>query len=85
MEHAARLGIELLFLPPYSPNLNLIERLWKFVKKQCLYSKYYERFESFKQAISDCLTSASTNYKDDLKSLFRLNFQTFEKAQIVPV
>ncbi|MDQ3089454.1 MAG: transposase, partial [Acidobacteriota bacterium] len=33
--HAATLKIELLFLPPYSPNLNLIERLWKFVKKKC--------------------------------------------------
>jgi transposase len=38
---AARLQIELCFLPPYSPNLNLIERLWRFVKKQCLYSTYY--------------------------------------------
>jgi transposase len=37
---AASLHIELCFLPPYSPNLNLIERLWKFVKKQCLYSIY---------------------------------------------
>ena len=36
---ADTLGIELLYLPAYSPNLNLIERLWKFVKKQCLYSK----------------------------------------------
>lgn len=34
MAHAASLGIEPLFLPSYSPNLNLIERLWKFVKKQ---------------------------------------------------
>ncbi len=85
MEHAASLGIELLFLPPYSPNLNLIERLWKFVKKQCLSSKYYEKFEPFKQAISDCLALASTKHKDDLKSLLTLNFQTFEKAQIVPV
>jgi transposase len=37
---AASLHLELCFLPPYSPNLNLIERLWKFVKKQCLYSIY---------------------------------------------
>ncbi len=84
-EHAASLGIELLFLPPYSPNLNLIERLWKFVKKQCLYSKYYEKFDRFKEAISDCLASASTKHKNELKSLLTLNFQTFEKAQIVPV
>ena len=38
---AQLLDIELLYLPAYSPNLNLIERLWKFVKKKCLYSKYY--------------------------------------------
>ena len=43
---AAALGIELLFLPPYSPNLNLIERLWKFVKKEGLYSKCYPDFTS---------------------------------------
>jgi len=84
MAHAASLGIELLFLPPYSPNLNLIERLWKFVKKQCLYSKYYDKFEKFKQAISDCLETASVEHKDELNSLLTLNFQTFEKAQFVP-
>ena len=35
LDIAARLDIEILFLPPYSPNLNLIERLWKFVRKEC--------------------------------------------------
>jgi len=35
---AAELGITLQSLPSYSPNLNLIERLWKFVKKKCLYN-----------------------------------------------
>jgi transposase len=55
LETAAKLGIELCFLPPYSPNLNLIERLWKFVKKQCLYSIYYEDFAPFKAAIGTCL------------------------------
>ena len=43
---ALELGIDLQFLPPYSPNLNLIERLWKFTKKQCLYNRYYESFLS---------------------------------------
>jgi transposase len=47
---AEKLKIELLFLPTYSPNLNLIERLWKFVKKQCLYAKYYPNFHSFTTA-----------------------------------
>jgi transposase len=40
--------IELLYILPYSPNLNLIERLWKFVKKQCLYSKYHSEFMDLK-------------------------------------
>jgi transposase len=39
---AQQLKIELLFLPPYSPNLNLIERLWKLVKKECLYNVYQQ-------------------------------------------
>lgn len=77
-EHARRLGMELLFLPPYSPNLNLIERMWKFVKKKCLYSKYYPEFSSFKAAISDCVTYAHVKYKTELASLLTLKFQTFE-------
>jgi transposase len=52
---AKELGIQLLFLPSYSPTLNLIERLWKFVKKKCLYNVYYETFEQFKGGINDCL------------------------------
>lgn len=82
-ELAASLKIELLYLPAYSPNLNLIERLWKFVKKRCLYSKYYSNFELFKNAILDCLNNTHTTHKDDLDSLLTLNFQTFKKSQIV--
>jgi transposase len=52
LEKASQLGLELLFLPPYSPNLNLIERLWRFVRKECLYNTYYEHFDAFKQAIT---------------------------------
>ncbi len=82
---AAQLGIELLFLPPYSPNLNLIERLWKFVKKKCLYSKYYDKFDKFQRAISECLEEASTIHKTELDSLLTLNFQTFDKSQFMTV
>lgn len=80
---AAELHIELLYLPPYSPNLNLIERLWKFVKKQCLYSKYYADFDLFKQAISDCLAHTHDTHKDELDSLLALNFQTFDDVEKV--
>ena len=53
-EFALSLNIELLYLPPDFRNLNLIERLWKFVKKKCLWSKYYANFNDFKEAIMDC-------------------------------
>ena len=82
---ATSLCIELLYLPPYSPNLNIIERLWKFVKKKCLYSKYYPDFKLFKQAISACLEQTSTTYKEELNSLLKLNFQSFKKTQIMTV
>jgi transposase len=82
IELAAELGIELLFLPTYSPNLTLIERLWKFVKKECLYSKYYETFTDFKRAITDCLVDTQTKHKQTLTSLLTLNFQTFENATL---
>ena len=80
---AAQLQIELLFLPPYSPNLNLIERLWKFVKKQCLYSRYYAEFQTFSSAIIDCLQQTHSTYKQQLDSLLTLEFQTFKKSQFV--
>jgi len=74
---AASLNIEILFLPAYSPNLNLIERLWKFVKKECLYSTYYESFQPFKQAITNCLSETSGRHKSALDTLLTLSFQTF--------
>jgi transposase len=80
LEIAARFGIEILFLPPYSPNLNLIERLWKFVKKECLYDEYYENFQLFKDAITRCLSETSSSHKSALKTLLTLNFQTFQPA-----
>ena len=80
---AKLLDIELLYLPSYSPNLNLIERLWKFVKKKCLYSKYYPDFTSFKDYISDCLGKTNTVYKKELSTLLTLNFQTFTKEQML--
>ena len=85
MEKAKSLNIELCFLPSYSPNLNLIERIWKFVKKKCLYAHYYEKFPAFKTAISKCLDETMTTHKSDLDSLLTLRFQLFEKTQFVTV
>jgi transposase len=82
---AAHLNIELVFLPSYSPNLNLIERYWKFVKKKCLYSKYYESFDLFKTAIEGVLQCKNAKHLSELNSLLTLNFQTFENVQIIEV
>jgi transposase len=79
---AAEWGMELLFLPPYSPNLNLIERLWRFVKRECLYSEYYETFPDFRQAIAECIAETHGKHKPKLASLLTLNFQTFESVTL---
>ena len=80
-EHARNLGVELLFLPSYSPNLNLIERYWRHVKKKCLYGKYYPTFDAFKQAISTCIAPAHALHSTELHSLLTLRFQTFESKR----
>jgi len=82
---ADSLKIELLYLPTYSPNLNLIERLWKFVKKSVLYSRYHENFASFTAAITSCLTRAHLDHRAELDSLLTLRFQTFPQPQKVAV
>lgn len=67
--------IHILFLPPYAPNLNLIERLWKFFKKQVLYNRYYQTFDEFRAA---CLAFFAKNnlskYRQQLTSLLTENF-----------
>lgn len=78
---AKELNIELLFLPPYSPNLNLIERLWKMVKKKCLYSRYHRDFQQFQSTISDFLENMQEQHAQELNTLLRLNFQTFTEEQ----
>jgi transposase len=80
---AASLQMELLDLPAYSPNLNLLERVWKFVKKTCWYSTYYAHFQDFKQALSACLAQTHTTYKKELDSLLTLKFQTFKESQVM--
>jgi transposase len=71
--------IKLMFLPPYSPNLNLIERLWKFMKKKVLYNKYYEKFSSFEDAINEFFENLAC-YDDELQSLLTQNFQILNSS-----
>jgi transposase len=68
--------IKFKFLPPYSPNLNLIERIWKFVKKKVSYNKYYEKFSVFRTKFMNCLNKLD-RYKNELETLMTEKFQLF--------
>jgi hypothetical protein len=67
----------------YSPNLNLIERLWRFLRKQSLDSTYYEDFARFTAAIDQCLDDLSTVHKREMETLMTHNFQTFENVPLL--
>ncbi len=83
MASAAELNITLLFLPSYSPNLNLIERLWKFTKRRALYGRYHPTFADFRAAIEQTLTDIPTRHAADLASLMTLNFQRFDNVSLM--
>lgn len=68
------LKINLFYLPPYSPNLNPIERLWKFAKKKVLYNQYYEKFPDFKFAFNTFFRGIR-QYHTELMTLITDNFK----------
>jgi transposase len=80
---AEQLGITLLFLPSYSPNLNLIERLWKFIKRRALYGRYHPTFADFQAAIQETIDGLPTIHAQPLKTLMTLNFQRFENVSLM--
>lgn len=77
-EYLATSRISMVFLPPYSPNLNIIERLWRFFRKEVISNRYYSSFDEFTEQclfFFECLSE----HADRLKSLLTLNFQLFNK------
>lgn len=74
-EAAEKYQIEIEYLPSYSPNLNLIERLWKLLRKECMCNKYKETFTKFCDDISSFLSQTSTKYLEKVTSLLAPNFQ----------
>jgi transposase len=68
-------GSYLYFSPPYSPNLNLIERYWKYFKKIILYNRYYKRFDEFKSACEEFFRNI-LQHKNELHSLLTENFHS---------
>lgn len=69
--------LKLIFLPPYSPNLNMIERLWKFFKKKVLYNTYYEKFAVFREYCLQFFRDLNL-YRDELEILMTDNFQLIQ-------
>lgn len=67
--------IKPIYLPPYSPNLNTIERLWLFFHKKILYNKYYETFPEFKITVMRFFKNLK-KYQPELKTLLTDSFQT---------
>ena len=80
---AESLKITLLFLPSYSPNLNLIERLWKFIKRRTLYGRYHPTFADFRAALEQTIAELDTTHAEDLATLMTLNFQRFENVLLM--
>jgi len=72
--------IELIHLPTYSPNLNLIERLWGFLKKKVIYNKYYDTKNNFIFAIDNFFNTEIKNHIEEIKSLLTENFHIFSSA-----
>ena len=69
--------IEFWFLPPYSPNLNLIERLWKFLRKKIINNKYYESFKKFRTSILSFFENTD-RYKEEIARFIGQKMQLFE-------
>jgi transposase len=65
--------IEVIFLPSYSPNLNVIERLWKFFERQVPYNHYYKHFDQFSRACRQFFDELDA-YADQLRTLLTENF-----------
>jgi transposase len=80
---AQSLGITLMFLPSYSPNLNLIERLWKFMKRRAIYGRYHPTFAEFRTAIEQTIAELPTTHATNLATLMTLNFQRFETVSLM--
>jgi transposase len=67
--------IEFVFLPAYSPNLNLIERLWRYLRKEVIHSIYYDTYAKFRHAVIHFLDNIK-EHKNELRTLLTLNFRT---------
>ena len=82
-EKASELNIDLIFLPPYSPNLNIIERLWKYTRRHVLAGKHFSSPSSFHEALRHFFEDDFSTHRSGLSSLLTLNFQSFKNAHLI--
>lgn len=66
--------IKLVFLPSYAPNLNLIERFWRFAKEKLVKNKYYKEYKMFRAKVFQFLNHVD-DYVDEFKTLMVEKFQ----------
>lgn len=78
---AEKQRIKFIYLPAYSPNLNLIERLWRLLRKKVINSTYHESYDKFKNGISNFLENIKS-HKTELRSLLKLNFRTVDGTSV---
>jgi len=74
--YVPKVGITLVFLPSYSPNLNVMERLWQFLREEVLQDHYYATLAQFMAAIQNflgnlesCLPELATRLTDHFEEL----------------
>ena len=79
---ARELGIALTYIPPYSPNLNLIERVWKHVKSR-LRTKYYNKFDEFKEQIDSIIDDTSIKDKHLIDKIIGEKVQLYDNVPLV--
>ena len=80
-ETAERLGIQLVFLTTYSPNLNLIERVWKLVKSRVLHFAYFDTFADFSTKIRVFVNDLHITNKTELETLITPKFHIVDDIQ----
>jgi len=79
LAEAVRLGIKLWHLPPYSPNLNLIERAWKVMNEQVRNNVYFPDAKIFTSTIKDFFLNRWSRLSKSLTARFADNFQIIQK------
>ena len=76
--YAKEINIKIKYLPPYAPNLNLVERIWKFLKSK-LKNIYIETFAEFKNWIYDFFKNFE-DYKEEVSKIISNNIQIIKEA-----